>query len=767
MENLKRSAKRLLTRLTILGLVVICGAIAIAQVQKQNATANAADGLTQPSKEFVEDTAASLQQPMINALSAREDPVPNVDRWANDNIQPVKAVAERFIDDSRVVATQAVEAVSNNFDQFDEPFPRSNAAPVEPPKFNDPPSFNDAPPFIGSDTPAPPREGAMADADARQFTDNFPPAGFPGDEAPAPGAGAMEQPQTEPPRFGHEFDVAEVPDPSATRSGNPMRSGAAVEQPGSRFGVAQAETSQPPAIEPRTDFGSVQRQDDAFGAAPSFSSHDNSFVQAELPPPNNGGIDRLNQNSVSLSGEGVPGPREMEGPQSASITIQKKAPQQVRVGEPAKFEVTVRNNGSVAAEHVLIRDQVPKGTQLVDTTPAAKSSSSGGIYWEIGTLPPNQDVTVSMQVTPLAEGPIGSVATVSFDAMATARADAKKPMLDIEHSTVKQVLVGETVRFGIVVTNPGSGTATDVTIEEDVPEGLSHSKGPELKYPIGNIPSGGQRRLELSLKAAKPGMVRNIIRARGSNGLVAEHEVQVEVIAPQLQVAIEGPSMRYLERQATYTVRVENGGTAAAQNVDLVLQLPRGLKFVGTENNGRYDSGTHTVRWLLQKLPAREFAPVKVTLNPMQKGDYNLSAKATADRGLKDSTDHPLAVKGIAALLFEVADQVDPISVGSVTTYSIQVTNQGTEDASNVQFVALVPPGMSAMDPSGTSRYQLRGNQIIFEPIGRLPAKEKSSYIVQVKGVQAGDQRFKVQMTSGETQSPVVEEESTRVYSDQ
>ena len=118
-------------------------------------------------------------------------------------------------------------------------------------------------------------------------------------------------------------------------------------------------------------------------------------------------------------------------------------------------------------------------------------------------------------------------------------------------------------------------------------------------------------------------------------------------------------------------------------------------------------------------------------------------------------------------MLFEVADQVDPISVDGVTTYSIQVTNQGTEDASNVQFVAVVPDGMTAMDPSGASRYQLRGQQIVFEPIGRLPAKEKSSYLVQVRGVRAGDHRFRVQMTSGETQSPVVEEESTRVYSDQ
>ena len=54
--------------------------------------------------------------------------------------------------------------------------------------------------------------------------------------------------------------------------------------------------------------------------------------------------------------------------------------------------------------------------------------------------------------------------------------------------------------------------------------------------------------------------------------------------------------------------------------------------------------------------------------------------------GLRDAVDHALAVDGIAALLFEVADQVDPIEIGGTTTYQIRVENQGTKEASNVQI---------------------------------------------------------------------------------
>ena len=41
--------------------------------------------------------------------------------------------------------------------------------------------------------------------------------------------------------------------------------------------------------------------------------------------------------------------------------------------------------------------------------------------WNVGTLQPGDEVTVSLQIMPLAEGEIGSVAQVVFQAHAAAR----------------------------------------------------------------------------------------------------------------------------------------------------------------------------------------------------------------------------------------------------------------------------------------------------------------------------------------------------------
>ena len=792
MENFKRSVKRFVTRLTILGLVVICGAIAIAQANKDRTIANAAGPNLPESQEPVFEAApiqitnvgassspqasapqtSALQAPSVQADQRTSEDQPAAPLKEDNNVA-LAQFSEPAADESatsepaaseQFQAVPAIALVAGTDDAAQHRFTNDDVANSQDNESTsqDPATvgFAGAPELLNDqqlppsaiDSPLPPAEtGVEAFAAGTQSADSAAAGG--GSRFNQPPS-TFEQPPTEP-RFSQDAatEVVDTPVGAAAggrfglpaTSGNRLRSdsGSSVREPAPL-------TTAPPTFD-GTDSGLAA---DAFSAPPAGEP------AAELPEP------AYARNSVSISGAGKPGARELEGPQTPSVTIQKIAPSDVRVGEPVTFEIRVRNNGQIPAEQILIRDEVPYGTELVDTNPQATADSQGGLLWEVGTLRPGEDYSVSMQVTPLEEGTIGSVASLTMQTLASAKAEAKKPMLRIEHVTESQVQAGDSVKFTITIENPGSGSAENVVIEEAVPPGLSHSKGPKLEYGIGTIPAGGRRRLELTLNATEAGMIENRIVARADGGLVAEHSVNLEVVAPQLQIKIEGPSRRYLDRPATFSVAIENPGTADARSVQLACRLPQGLKFVSTNNSGRFDPTTNTIRWSLDRLPARQFGEVKFTATPVQKGDHNINAEATGAKGLKDSKDHSLAVQGIAALLFEVADQVDPIEVGGVTTYQIRVQNQGTEEATNVRFVALVPPGLKPIAARGRTKYQIEGNRILFDSIARLPAKGESIYSVRVEGVQAGDQRFKVQMTSDETKTPVVEEESTRVYAD-
>ena len=154
---------------------------------------------------------------------------------------------------------------------------------------------------------------------------------------------------------------------------------------------------------------------------------------------------RAGELAAEVEGTGQPGNQQLEGIQTPQLTIQKSAPKELQVGKPATFRVTVRNIGQVPAGQVEIRDLVPKGTRLIGTTPQAARGPRGEIVWTLGTVRPGEESTVEMQLSPTAEGEIGSVATVHFGADASARSIVTRPQLVVETSAPGKVLIGEQV----------------------------------------------------------------------------------------------------------------------------------------------------------------------------------------------------------------------------------------------------------------------------------------------------------------------------------
>lgn len=475
---------------------------------------------------------------------------------------------------------------------------------------------------------------------------------------------------------------------------------------------------------------------------------------------------RPTQSTANSLGSGRPGDRKLEGMQSPSLAIEKTAPAEIQVGKAATFVIRVKNVGQVAAQGVEVHDEVPQGAELVSTKPSATEDGSK-LLWQLGTLKPGDETTVEMQITPMTEGEIGSVAAVTFHAAASARSKATRPQLRLEVSAPPKVLIGESAALRIRVSNPGSGAATGVVITEEVPSGLKHEGGAELEFEVGTLAPGESRDLELSLAAAQPGPATNVLRAVGDAGLHVEDRDEIEVIAPALKVAIQGPKRRYLQRSATYNVSVANPGTAAAKDIRLSVSLPRGLKYVEANNEGQYDSTAHSVIWSLDQLPAGDTGTVSLTTVAVEAGDQKLQIEGKAAMGLADSLEEEVSVEGVSAIFFELVDVNDPIEVGGETTYEIRVINQGSAAATNVRLVALLPPEMKALDADGPVSHTIDGARVLFEPLGQLAPKADTMYTLRVQGSAAGDLRLRVQIVTDQITTPVTKEESTRVYSDE
>jgi uncharacterized repeat protein (TIGR01451 family) len=460
-----------------------------------------------------------------------------------------------------------------------------------------------------------------------------------------------------------------------------------------------------------------------------------------------------------------PGERFLDGPQSPSVVIHKRAPAEVKVGKPASFVITVKNTGGSKALDVQVHDRVPTGMTLTDATPRPNPKYHPELFWELGDLEPNQERTITLQLTPEQEGELGSVARVTFQAAASVRTISTRPELRIVQKAPEKVLIGQQLEIELEISNPGSGVATGVLLQEDVPDGLEHPQGKQLDNLIGTLGPGEVRRQILRMRAAKAGIVQNIIRVKGDDGLETTHTVAVEIVAPELKATLSGPSRRYLERQATYNLDISNVGTADATNVELSVQLDRGFTFVKTDFEGQYDSTRHAVFWSLPALPVGQAGKVPLTLLPVEEGNRVLRTQATADLGVKTASDSQVTVESLAELSFSINDSADPIEVGGTTTYEIRINNSGSRDDTNIKVAMQIPEGLQLVEQGD---FTPQGQGIIaFSPRALLKANDEVVYTVKARGTAPGRHLVKAIVTSDQSDVPVTKEESIKVYSDQ
>ena len=485
-----------------------------------------------------------------------------------------------------------------------------------------------------------------------------------------------------------------------------------------------------------------------------------------LDPTGDFGSADLSTNAMAAVIENRPGTIEMEGEQLPSLSIRKIAPAEVQVNHAAVFTTRIKNVGKITAYGVKITDYVPRGARLESAHPEFIRTPTGAIQWELVALEPGEEASVSMKVTPLTEGEIGSVATVSFATRASVRTVSTKPQLTIQQTFNKTALIGETVLVNIVVSNPGSGDATGIVVEADIPIELSHVAGNELEYQIGTLRPGQSKQLQLRLLAKTAGIIQNILTVRGKGQIENRSIEPMRIVAPALQVSLRGPAIRYLDRQTTYSVEVVNPGTASARNVELVAYLPKGLKFVSTDHHGEYDNSEHAVYWKLEELPPQIGDSVKLMAIAIEPGEQKVRLEGTADLGVRAQFEHVVRVESVPELEFSVKDTADPIELGADTMYEIKVVNRGTRTATGVQIAASFPQALKPIQGGGPSDVRIEGQIVLFSPLQRLAPGAEAVFRVKAKAIAEGDNVIRVQISSDDKTTPVTKEESTRVYSD-
>jgi uncharacterized membrane protein len=454
------------------------------------------------------------------------------------------------------------------------------------------------------------------------------------------------------------------------------------------------------------------------------------------------------------------------GPRTPQVTIEWVKKGDINVGQECQLELHVKNSGTVPCGQVAVDAQFPSTIRLTSAEP--KPAASGDkVTWSFESLAPGAEQTIAIKLIPSRRGDLGATANVRFTGTASASFRVEEPMLKVALKGPSEVLLGDPASQMILVSNPGTGTVNDVKVEARISEGLEHgSRGERLVMEVGSIGPGETRTVRLGLAAVKGGQQSISVAATSSSEAGATTSTQLNVVAPSLKIAVEGPALRYKGRHAKYVLTVANDGSVPNNNIRIAQAVAEGFKFVSADHNGKYDASTKSVQWFVGRLEPGQSTQVTCELNAVALGDFSQTVTVLSDSGIRAEAKAQTRVEGIASLTMELVDIDDPVEIGAETAYEIRVKNEGSKAATGVSIACELPPEMELKTVKSPVDAIVEGRQILFKSLDQVPAGSEVVYRVHVKGVQEGNHRMRVRMTAASLQEPVVREEATKVYAD-
>jgi uncharacterized repeat protein (TIGR01451 family)/fimbrial isopeptide formation D2 family protein len=326
----------------------------------------------------------------------------------------------------------------------------------------------------------------------------------------------------------------------------------------------------------------------------------------------------------SASADVVVGPR-------SDLSITKSAPATVPAGGDITWTLAVTNHGPDDATGVTISDPLPAGVQFVSAD-APCTQASGTVTCPVGALAVDATATLTIHGTApiaLADKTLVNTATVMGDqgdgdptdntATATTLVGPSADLLVTKQGPATAV-AGGTITWTVVVKNNGPSVATNVTVGDTLPAGLTLvsvtpdqgtcAAGPPIACNVGTLPVGATTQVAVVARTAATDVGMSVTNSTsvtgdqpdpdGSNnsatatattltkevssgGATGGGGTTPSAGVPKLTIRKNVSARRVAAGQRLiYWITVTNTGTGDATNVRICDRLPARLSYLRT-----------------------------------------------------------------------------------------------------------------------------------------------------------------------------------------
>jgi uncharacterized repeat protein (TIGR01451 family) len=430
----------------------------------------------------------------------------------------------------------------------------------------------------------------------------------------------------------------------------------------------------------------------------------------------------------------------------ADLSVEKTGPSSVAPGGLLEYVVRVTNLGPGTATDVTGADEIPGGTTLVSASIQGVSATCTipdpgtsnllscraavmlpGDFTEaritaraspalvVGALILNE----AMVTSPTPDlNPSNNFATVETRVAAASEADLKVEKAD----DMDPVLSGANVTYTLLVTNLGPASATNVSLTDTLPAGLSLVSATTTvgtcagtTCTLGTLAPSATATVTIVATATTTGLHVNTatVTAAEVDPAPANNtasESTTVATSDQADLAIEkiGPQVLQPGDTSIYQIRVINRGPGTALDVTVEDLLPAGLTFrantgacvtafpcsIGTVAPGQSFTISTTF-----SVDAGVATPSTITNTATVESTVTVDPDPSNNTTSVTTTIFPA---GSADLGVRKHDSPDPVVAGTQYSYALIVGNRGPSVAPAVTLVDPLPPGVTAVSVRST-----------------------------------------------------------------
>lgn len=452
--------------------------------------------------------------------------------------------------------------------------------------------------------------------------------------------------------------------------------------------------------------------------------------------------------------------------QTPQVDVKWEARGEVNLGQECQCALVVTNSGKIPCRDLAVEANFPESVRLVDSHPFPQPGSSK-LEWHFANLSAGESKTIELTIIPTKSGELAASAQVRFTGTAATSFKVSEPLLAASIKMPSEVRVGDTTSATVTISNPGTGTAKNVILKATLPEGLDCKTGRDFVSEIGPLGPGESRAVRIGLVAVAGGdHTLRVLAQSADTELEQSSQTSIRVLAPNLTLSASGPSLRYLNRAAKYTITATNNSNASSDNVRISQTIAAGFDFVKADQSGRWDAERRTVSWFIGQMQPGQSKTVELELLPKELGEFRQQFRVTGDSGIEAASVVLTRIEGAASLVMEVKDTEDPIEVGSDMTYAICVRNEGSKSAGKVAVSCELPLDVELVDVDGPTQHIVESGMLIFKPVAQLAANDSVTFRITIKGTSSGNMKLRARLTSESIQKPLIVEEATQFYAE-